>query len=63
MVEKRDDTAPAILENYRPLAIRAVAAACVIRPQPSPPPQPDEPVYAASDLPPGFHMPQSVWDD
>ena len=65
MTGKDDRAKPDIMDHYRPLAIRAVAAACAIKPQalPQAEAQPDEVVYSSADLPPGFHMPQSVRDD
>ncbi|HEV7318451.1 MAG TPA: hypothetical protein VGO04_07570 [Ensifer sp.] len=56
------DPSPNLVEHYRPLQLKAVLAVCAIKHRELPPPVQEERFYG-SQLPEGFHLPQSVYDD
>jgi hypothetical protein len=61
MTTSRKAEAVELLSHYRPLALKAVLAACAIKSQakePSHVPEPD----TFGHLPEGFHMPQGLDD-
>ncbi len=58
----KQETLPSLVEHYRPVQLKAVLAACAIKHREPPPPLPEERQYG-SQLPEGFHLPQSVYDD
>ncbi|KQX16304.1 hypothetical protein ASD01_07045 [Ensifer sp. Root423] len=57
----KQETLPSLVEHYRPVQLKAVLAARAIKHR-EPPPPPEERQYG-SQLPEGFHLPQSVYDD
>ncbi|MBD9540951.1 hypothetical protein IB276_15955 [Ensifer sp. ENS04] len=58
----KQETLPSLVEHYRPVQLKAVLAARAIKHCEPPPPLPEERHYG-SQLPEGFHLPQSVYDD
>ena len=60
---RKPDKPVDIMDNYRPIGIRAVNAALVVRPRVEPLPEPSEMIHSGAPLPEGFHMPPSVLDD
>lgn len=55
-----------LVDHYRPIGIRAVNAALVLKPKPEPvrsPTSGEPPVWEGQPVPEGFHMPQSVMED
>jgi hypothetical protein len=49
-----------LLRNYRPVAIKAVLAACAVKREPSKPAPPN--LESFGPLPDGFHMPHEIDD-
>ncbi|WP_143348507.1 hypothetical protein [Ensifer adhaerens] len=58
----KQEALPSLVEHYRPVQLKAVLAARAIKHREPPPPPPEERHYG-SQLPEGFHLPQSVYDD
>ncbi len=56
------ETLPSLVEHYRPVQLKAVLAACAVKYRAQPPLPAEERSYG-SQLPEGFHLPQSVYDD
>ncbi|WP_429810129.1 hypothetical protein [Ensifer sp. B1-9] len=56
------DPPPGLVEHYRPVQLKAVLAAFAVKHR-EPPPSPPEERFHGSQLPEGFHLPQSVYDD
>lgn len=55
-----------LVDHYRPIGIRAVKAALVLKPKAEPvraPASGEPPVWEGQPLPEGFHMPQSVMEE
>lgn len=59
--ETKPDPSPDLVANYRPLQLKAVLAACAVKHREPPPPQEER--FYGTELPEGFHLPQSVYDD
>ena len=55
------DPPPSLVEHYRPVQLKAVLAAFAVKHR-EPPPSPPEERFHGSQLPEGFHLPQSVYD-
>ncbi|OCP05614.1 hypothetical protein BC374_25015 [Ensifer sp. LC13] len=58
----QQDPPPNLVEHYRPVQLKAVLAACAIKHR-EPPPLVEQEQFHGSQLPEGFHLPQSVYDD